>query len=479
MIKRKGYLFSTVVVFALLLVPGAATADGPSAITLGTPVSGTISTTGEIDWFTVTTTTLGDLTVTQTAWPPYIETRIAIFGPGNQTVPQNNPVYAASPGVYYIKVWSANDGTSADVYTFNAALATASTGNDRDNGVNASSAAISASIGSPVSETIGPSKETSGKQDEDWYVVTTEVVGDLTVTQTAWPPYIETRIAIFGPNDATVSQSNPVYAAAPGRYYIRVWSATDGSSIAVYTFGIALTMASTGNDIDKGANAASGAVPITIGTPVTDTIAPSKATAGKQDEDWFSLTITAPGELVVTQTVWPPYIETQIAVYGPDSSTTPYLKAAPAGKYFVKVWSANDGSSIAPYVFNTQFKPALSDGGSASGGFDASQAGAGGKGGATGGVGSGGTGSGATAVAGRAGSSDTNGYGGTFSVSSGSGASGGAAGKDSDDSSSKSSSSSLCACAIPGSPITDRTGFIVMCIALVFGMVRGRRRRLR
>jgi hypothetical protein len=288
---------------------------------------------------------------------------------------------------------------------------------------------------------------------------------------------VETRIAIFGPNDATLSQSNPVNAAAPGTYYIRVWSATDGSSIAVYTFGVALTTASTGNDIDKSVNAASGAVPITIGTVVTDTIAPSKATAGKQDEDWYSVTTTATGELVVTQTVWPPYIETRIAVYGPNSSATPYLKPAPAGKYLVKVWSANDGSSIAPYVFNTQFKPASSDGGTASGGFDTSQAGAGGKSVATGGVGSGGTGSGATGVAGRAGSYNTNGYGGTFSVSSGSGASDGAAGKASDGSSSKSSSSGLCACATPGSPITERTGIIVMCLSLVLGMVRGKRRK--
>jgi hypothetical protein len=68
------------------------------------------------------------------------------------------------------------------------------------------------------------------------------------ITQTAWPPYIETRIAVFGPNDATLAQANPVTAAAPGTYYIKVWSSNDGSSIAPYTFNTSLTTAITGND---------------------------------------------------------------------------------------------------------------------------------------------------------------------------------------------------------------------------------------
>ena len=174
------------------------------------------------------------------------------------------------------------------------------------------------------------------------------------MTQTVWPPYIETRIAIFGPNDATIQQGNPVTAAAAGTYFIKVWSATDGSSIAPYTFATSLDKAQTGNDIDKGINSASGAVPIVLGVPVSDTIAPSKETAGTQDVDWFALTTTVVGDLTVTQTAWPPYIETRIAIFGPNDATIQQgnpVTAAAAGTYFIKVWSATDGSSIAPYTF--------------------------------------------------------------------------------------------------------------------------------
>jgi MYXO-CTERM domain-containing protein len=348
------------------LVSASLASAAETPITLGSPVSGTISTETEIDWYSVTTDVVGDLTVTQTAWPPFIETRIAIFGPNSQTTAQSNPVTAAAPGTYYIKVWSANGGTSTDVYTFTATLTQAGTGNDTDGGKNAASAAVPIAVGTAVSDTIAPSKETAGKQDVDWFTFTTDVVGDLTVTQTAWPPFIETRIALFGPTSATLAQSNPALAAAPGTYYVMVSSANDGSSIAPYTFSVSLTKAATGNDIDGGKNSATGAVPITVGVPVSDTIAPSKETAGKQDVDWFSLTTTAIGDLTVTQTVWPPFIETAISVFGPNSDTlaqTSPIKAAAPGTYYIKVWSANDGSSIAPYTFTVQHTGSVADAG--------------------------------------------------------------------------------------------------------------------
>ena len=332
----------------------AAAQSSATPVAFGAAVSGTIATEVEVDWYSVTVDVVGDLTVTQTAWPPFIETRIAIFGPNSQTLTQSNPVTAAAPGIYYIKVWSAVGGTSTDVYTFSATLAKAGTGNDIDKGTNSAAAAVPIVLATPVSDTIAPSKETATKQDVDWFTVTTDVVGDLTVTQTAWPPFIETRIAIFGPNSETLAQANPVPAAAPGTYYIKVWSGVDGSSIAPYTFTASLVVAKTGNDIDSGKNSAAGAVAIVMGTPVSDTIAPSKETAGKQDEDWFTVTAAVTGDLTVTQTVWPPYIDTKIAIFGPNSATVaqnnPVLGATP-GTYYIKVWSAADGSSIAPYTF--------------------------------------------------------------------------------------------------------------------------------
>jgi len=344
------------VLLSVFPVSSAGAAETP--IALGSPVSGTIATETEVDWYVLTTDIVGDLTVTQTAWPPFIETRIAIFGPNSQTTAQNNPVTAAAPGTYYVKVWSANSGTSTDVYTFTATLAPAGTGNDIDSGMNAATSAVPIVLATPVSDTIAPSKETAGTQDVDWFSFTTDVVGDLTVAQTAWPPFIETRIELFGPNSTTLAQTNPAPAAAPGTYYVKVTSANDGSSIAPYTFSVGLTKAESGNDIDSGINSATGAVPIAVGVPVTDTIAPSKETAGTQDVDWYSLTTTSVGELTVTQTVWPPFIETRIALYGPNSATleqTSPLKDAAPGTYYIKVWSANDGSSIAPYTFTVQY----------------------------------------------------------------------------------------------------------------------------
>jgi hypothetical protein len=367
-------LWTIQVFLALLLGANVAVADGTTAIALGSPVTGTISAPGEIDWYSVTTDVVGDLTVTQTVWPPYIATTIAIFGPNSQTLQQNNPVAAAAPGTYCIKVWSANNGSSTDPYTFTATLVTAATGNDIDGGKNSASGAVPIVLGAVVSDTIAPSKETAGTQDIDWFSLTTDVIGDLTVTQTAWPPYIDTRIAIFGPNLASLQQSNPVNAAAPGTYYIKVWSAADGSSIAPYAFTTSLAKAPTGNDIDDGRNSASGAVPIVLGVPVSDTIAPSKETAGTQDVDWFALTTTVVGDLTVTQTAWPPYIETRIAIFGPNSETlqqnSPVVAAAP-GTYYIKVWSANDGSSIAPYTFVVSQTGVAADAGTVSGSPDA------------------------------------------------------------------------------------------------------------
>jgi hypothetical protein len=98
---------------ALLLVATPAMAQ--TVINLDTPVSSTISAAAEVDWYVVDTDTIGDLLVTQTAWPGFIETRIAVFGPDNQSLEQANPVTAAAPGTYYIKVWSANNGSSTEV----------------------------------------------------------------------------------------------------------------------------------------------------------------------------------------------------------------------------------------------------------------------------------------------------------------------------------------------------------------------------
>ena len=363
-------LWAQVISAAVFLTAASAAADGPTAISLTTPVSGTISAAAEVDWYSVTTDTVGDLLVTQTAWPPYIDTRIAVFGPNSQTLAQANPVVAAAPGTYYIKVWSFVDGISTSPYTFNATLTKAVTGNDIDKGGNAAAAAVPITLGAAVSDTIAPSKETAGTQDVDWFTVTTDTVGDLAVTQTAWPPYIETKIAIFGPNNPALAQANPLPAAAPGTYYIKVWSYVDGTSISPYTFSAGLTKAATGNDIDKGRNSAAGAVPITLGTAVSDTIAPSKETAGTQDIDWFSVITTVVGDLTVTQTAWPPNIETKIAVFGPNDPLLPLsnpTKAAVPGTYYIKVWSVTDGSSIAPYTFTADLKAAAGDAGSGAG----------------------------------------------------------------------------------------------------------------
>jgi len=364
---------------AIVLALGSEVSDtiGPSRATAGVQ---------DEDWYTVTTSVVGDFAVTQTAWPPYIETRISVFGPDDPTLPQGNTIEAAAPGTYYLRVWSANDGASSAIYTFGTSLETATTGNDIDGGANAPEGAVPLALGAAVSDTIAPSKESSGVQDEDWYAVTTDVVGDLTVTQTAWPPYIETRISVFGPDDPTLPQGNTVPAAAPGTYYFRVWSANEGSSSDAYTFSVNLEAAATGNDIDGGANAAEGAVPIAAGETVTDTIAPSQETAGTQDEDWFVLTLATAGELTVRQTQWPPYIETRLAVFGPDSSTTAFANPASPGRYYVRVWSDVDGSSIAPYAFTSEF---VSSGGGDGGAGSGSTGGSATGGGTTGGAGSG------------------------------------------------------------------------------------------
>ncbi len=359
----------------LTLLLASPVAAQETVISLGASVSGTIASAGEVDWYSVTTDVLGDLTVTQTAWPPYIETRTEVYGSDDLITPQPNLLEAAAPGTYYIKVYSANDGVSDSVYTFNATLTPAATGNDIDDGGNSPEAAIVLALGAEASDTIGPSSATAGVQDEDWYAVTTSVVGDFTVTQTAWPPYIETRISVFGPDDPTLPQGNTIEAAAPGTYCFRVWSANEGSSSAVYKFSANLEAAATGNDIDGGANDAEGAVPITAGETVTDTIAPSKETAGTQDEDWFVLTPAIAGELTITQTQWPPYIETHLAVFGPDSSTTAFANPASPGRYYVRIWSDVDGSSIAPYAFTTEF---VSSGGGTGGTGGASTGGVGG-----------------------------------------------------------------------------------------------------
>jgi hypothetical protein len=212
--------------------------NNANTIGFDSPVAGTISQSGDVDWFTLTTNVIGDLKVTQTEWPPFIETRITIHGPNNSSLAQNNPVTSAAPGTYYIKVWSANEGSSTTPYKFSAALKQAATGNDIDGGKDSASGAVPITIGTAVSDTIAPSKETAGKQDVDWYTLTTDVIGDLTVTQTEWPPFIETRIAIYGPNDPALAQNNPVKNAAPGTYYIKVWSANDGSSIDPYKFNV-------------------------------------------------------------------------------------------------------------------------------------------------------------------------------------------------------------------------------------------------
>ncbi len=71
-------LWTIQVFLALFLAANPVAADGTTAVALGSPVTGTISAPDEVDWYSVTTDVVGDLTVTQTAWPPYIDTRIVI-----------------------------------------------------------------------------------------------------------------------------------------------------------------------------------------------------------------------------------------------------------------------------------------------------------------------------------------------------------------------------------------------------------------
>ena len=72
-------------------------------------------------------------------------------------------------------------------------------------------------------------------QDEDWFTFTTSVPGTLSVEVSTWPPFLDTRFELYGPDDPGLAHSNP---SAAGTYYVKVYSGADDASIDPYVFSV-------------------------------------------------------------------------------------------------------------------------------------------------------------------------------------------------------------------------------------------------
>jgi hypothetical protein len=270
-----------------------------TAIGTNSAVQGTINSGGDQDWFRVTLTAAGTLTV-------YTTGSTDTFGrllDGNGVELANNDDAAdtnfrisrtVSAGTYYIVVRHYSDaGTGAYGLRADFVATPANPGSD-DHG-NSVGSATAIGTNSAVQGTIN-----SGG-DQDWFRVTLTAAGTLTVyttglTDTFGRLLDGNGVELANNDDAADTNFRINRTVSAGTYYIvvRHYSETETGSYGLRADFVASTPINPGTD-DHG-NSVGSATAIGVNTSVSGAI----GAAG--DQDWFRVTLTAAGTLTAYTT---------------------------------------------------------------------------------------------------------------------------------------------------------------------------------
>ncbi len=356
-------------------------AANASAITPGNYYP-TIFPSLDYDWFNLTFVGYGTLSVTISNVPSTLNPVLRIYGPNSSTTQKayaDSYGYGGSeyiytdivPGYYYIRVYSyySNDFSTSS-YNLSIAFGNCSPDIYEPNNIDANACPIAPGNYYP---TIFPTG------DVDWYNITFDSMGTLSVQISNVSSRLDPVLAIYGPNSSTTQVGYAdsgssgageylyvqVYA---GYYYVRVLSyGNDDFSTQPYNLSVIYNAVS--GDAYESNNNAEEAYNISSGT-YTPTIFP------KGDIDWFNISAAMQGTLYVYVYNVPSNIDPVITVYGPNSSTTQagyadagsggssevvYIAVTP-GYYYVRIYSyGNDDFSTGTYTLQITFNPVPPD----------------------------------------------------------------------------------------------------------------------
>ncbi|TSJ45031.1 T9SS type A sorting domain-containing protein [Fluviicola chungangensis] len=227
------------------------TQSAATTLTSGTAVSAAIATSGDIDFFKITTSTTTN-NVFSLAGPSGVDFDLVIYNSGGTqigsstsgTATESVTLNGQAAGTYYAKVFGYNNAVSSTCYTFTAtatAVTNCSTAYEPNN-------STSAAVAIPLSATI--SAAISSSTDQDYYKVTTTSVGTHQFAL-AGPTGVDYDLYIYnsggtliGSGTGTTATENvSISNLAVGTYTVRVFGYNGANSTACYTLNVAKTSA--------------------------------------------------------------------------------------------------------------------------------------------------------------------------------------------------------------------------------------------
>ena len=327
------------------------------------------------DWWKVTTTFDGSLTVT-TLSDSTVDVDLTLYDQDMTTYLSGNDIgtgpnerthhYSLSPGTYYIK---AHRWTGYGSYTITSVFESTGLANDSETG---NTALEAVEISPDGSDTGHLGFHLNGEVDnDDWWKVTTLFDGALVVTSLS-DSTLDVDLALYDQNMETYLSGNEIgtgpnerthhYYLAQGTYYIKAHRWTGYGS---YTITSAFDPTDLDNDAETG-NAVANAI---------ETLPSSADTGhlgfylnGETDTmDWWKLTIPSDGSLVVT-TLSDSTLDVDLSIHdvdmatylsgndigtGPNERTHHYFLTP--GTYYIK---ALKWTGYGSYTIETIFEPA-------------------------------------------------------------------------------------------------------------------------
>ena len=223
-----------------------------AALTSGTAASAAIATSGDVDFFKITTSTTTN-NVFNLAGPSGVDFDLVIYNSGGTqigagtsgTATESVTLNGQAAGTYYAKVFGYNNAISATCYTLTAtatSVTNCSTAYEPNN-----SLAAAATI--PLATTI--SAAISSGTDQDYYKVTTTSVGTHQFAL-AGPGGVDYDLVIYNSagtqigsgTGSTATENVSLANLAVGTYTVRVYGYNGANSATCYTLNVARTSAS-------------------------------------------------------------------------------------------------------------------------------------------------------------------------------------------------------------------------------------------
>lgn len=223
-----------------------------ATLTNGTAVSAAIATSGDVDFFKITTSTTTN-NVFNLAGPSGVDFDLVIYnsagtqiGSGaGSTATESVTLNGQAAGTYYAKVFGYNNAVSATCYTLTATATAVNNCSTAYEPNNSSSAAATIPLATTISAAI------SSSTDQDYYKVTTTASGTH-LFALAGPSGVDYDLNVYNSGgtligsgvSSSATENVSIANLAVGTYTVRVFGYNGANSPTCYTLNVARTSAS-------------------------------------------------------------------------------------------------------------------------------------------------------------------------------------------------------------------------------------------